>query len=94
VKPDKTQKEKNMSVAASGNHSAVTVPRQDRDSIRKFYCDALGGKIVKEDSERDILCLEENLYIAFLYGMSLMRASSYGLQDRSGWKSSPTTWKK
>ena len=57
-----------MSVAASGNHSAVTVPRQDRDSIRKFYCDALGGKIVKEDSERDILCLEENFYIAFLYG--------------------------
>jgi ketol-acid reductoisomerase len=32
VKPDKTQKEKNMSVAAFGNHSAVTVPRQDRDS--------------------------------------------------------------
>src|SRR6266404_2867901 len=25
-----------MSVAAFGNHSAVTVPRQDRDSIRKF----------------------------------------------------------
>jgi hypothetical protein len=23
---------------------------------------------VKEDSERDILCLEENFYIAFLYG--------------------------
>jgi hypothetical protein len=68
VKPDKTQKEKNMSVAAFGNHSAVTVPRQDRDSIRKRYCDVRGGKIVKEDNERDILCLEEDFYIAFLYG--------------------------
>jgi hypothetical protein len=68
VKPDKTQKEKNMSVAAFGNHSAVTVPRQDRDSIRKRYCDVRGGKIVKEDNERVILCLEEDFYIAFLYG--------------------------
>ena len=68
VKPDKTQKEKNISVAAFGNHSAVTVPRQDRDSIRKFYGDVLGGEIVKEDNERDILRLQENFYIAFLYG--------------------------
>jgi len=57
-----------MSVAAFGNHSAVTVSRQDRDSIRKFYGDVLGGEIVKEDNERDILRLQENFYIAFLYG--------------------------
>jgi hypothetical protein len=57
-----------MSVAAFGNLSAVTVPRQDRGSIRKFYCDVLNCKIVKEDNERDILRLEENFYIAFLYG--------------------------
>ena len=57
-----------MSVAAFGNHSAVTVPRQDRDSICKFYGDVLGGEIVKEDNERDILRLQENFYIAFLYG--------------------------
>ena len=30
-----------------GNHSSVLVPRQDRDSIRKFYCDVLGGKVMK-----------------------------------------------
>ena len=54
-----------MSVAAFGNHSAVTVSRQDRDSIRKFYGDVLGGEIVKEDNERDILRLQENFYIAF-----------------------------
>ena len=51
-----------------GNQSAVTVPRQDRDSIRSFFCDVLGGKIVKEDTEKDILRLEEEFYIAFRYG--------------------------
>ena len=51
-----------------GNHSSVIVPRKDRDSIRKFYCDVLGGKITKEDNERDFLRLGENFYIAFLYG--------------------------
>jgi hypothetical protein len=35
-----------MSVAAFGNHSAVTVPRQDRDSIRKFYCDAIARLVL------------------------------------------------
>jgi hypothetical protein len=51
-----------------GNHSSVIVPRQDRDNIRKFYCDVLGGKITKADPERDFLRLGENFYIVFLYG--------------------------
>ena len=51
-----------------GNHSSVLVPRQDRDSIRKFYCDVLGGKITKADPERDFVRLGENFFIAFLYG--------------------------
>jgi len=51
-----------------GNHSSVLVPRQDRDSIRKFYCDVLGGKIMKADPERDFVRLGENFYIGFLYG--------------------------
>ena len=51
-----------------GNHSSVLVPRQDRDSIRKFYCDVLGGKIMKADPERDFICLGEDFYIVFLYG--------------------------
>ncbi len=46
-----------------GNASAITVPRKDRDTIFNFYCDVLGGKIVKEDSEKDILRLEEDFYI-------------------------------
>lgn len=51
-----------------GNHSSVLVPQQDRDSIRKFYCDVLGGKITKADPERDFLRLGEDFYIGFLYG--------------------------
>jgi catechol 2,3-dioxygenase-like lactoylglutathione lyase family enzyme len=50
-----------------GNHSSVIVPRQDRDSIRKFYCDVLGGKITKAEDARDFVCLGDDFYI-FLYG--------------------------
>jgi hypothetical protein len=57
-----------MAKVIFGNHSSVLVPRQDRDSIRKFYCDVLGGKIMKAEPERDFVRLEENFYIAFLYG--------------------------
>jgi catechol 2,3-dioxygenase-like lactoylglutathione lyase family enzyme len=57
-----------MAKVTFGNHSSVIVPLQDRDSIRKFYCDVLGGKITKEENERDFLRLEDNFYIVFLYG--------------------------
>ena len=57
-----------MAKVIFGNHSSVLVPRQDRDSIRKFYCDVLGGKIMKADPERDFIRLAEAFYIAFLYG--------------------------
>jgi catechol 2,3-dioxygenase-like lactoylglutathione lyase family enzyme len=73
-----------MPEAPFGNHSAVTVPRQDRDSIRKFYCDVLGGKIVKKDNERDILRLEENFYIAFHYG-DVADDSEFLRSSRSIW---------
>jgi catechol 2,3-dioxygenase-like lactoylglutathione lyase family enzyme len=57
-----------MAKVIFGNHAAVLVPRQDREGIRKFYCDVLGGKITKADPERDFLRLGENFFIAFLYG--------------------------
>ena len=50
-----------------GNHSSVIVPRKDRDSIHKFYCDVLGGKITKAEDDRDFLRLGKNFYIGFLY---------------------------
>ena len=57
-----------MAKVIFGNHSSVLVPRQDRDNIRKFYCDVLGGKIAKADPERDFIRLGEDFYIVFLYG--------------------------
>jgi len=51
-----------------GNHASVLVPRQDRDRIRQFYCDVLGGKIMKADPERDFVRLGDDFYIGFLYG--------------------------
>jgi len=57
-----------MAKVIFGNHSSVLVPRQDRDSIRKFYCDVLGGKIMKADPDRDFIRLEKDFYIVFLYG--------------------------
>ena len=56
-----------MAKVIFGNHSSVLVPRQDRDSICKFYCDVLGGKIMKADPERDFIRLGEDFYIV-LYG--------------------------
>jgi len=57
-----------MTKVIFGNHSSVLVPRQDRDTIRKFYCDVLGGKVMKAEPERDFVRLGEDFYIAFLYG--------------------------
>jgi hypothetical protein len=41
------------------------LPRQDRDSIQQFYCDVLGGKVMKADPDRDFIRLGEDFYIAF-----------------------------
>jgi hypothetical protein len=57
-----------MAKVIFGNHSSVLVPAKERDNIRKFYCDVLGGRITKADDERDFLCLGDNFYIGFLYG--------------------------
>jgi hypothetical protein len=78
-----------MAKGILGNHSSVLVPRQDRDRIRKFYCDVLGGKVMKADPERDFVRLGENFYVGFLYGdvpdesESLRTARSIWLEIKS-----------
>jgi hypothetical protein len=57
-----------MAKVIFGNHSSVIAPRQDRNRIRNFYCDVLGGKIMKAEDGRDFVRLGENFYIGFLYG--------------------------
>lgn len=73
-----------MAKVVIGNHSSVIVPRQDRDNIRKFYCDVLGGKITKAQDERDFVRLPENFFIAFLYG-DVPDASEFSRTARSIW---------
>ncbi|GEM_PF-268167 len=57
-----------MAKIVFGNHASVFVPRQDRDKIRKFYCDVLGGKMTSEEDQKDLICIGDNFHIAFLYG--------------------------
>ena len=73
-----------MAKVIFGNHSSVLVPKQDRDSIRKFYCDVLGGKIMKADPERDFVRLAENFFIGFLYG-DVTDKSEFLRSARSVW---------
>ena len=73
-----------MTKITFGNHSSVLVPRQDRDGIRAFYCDVLGGNVTKEDPERDFIRLGEDFYIAFLYG-NVADESEFLRSARSIW---------
>lgn len=73
-----------MTKAIFGNHSSVLVPRQERDQIRRFYCDVLGGRLTKADPDRDFVRLGEDFYIAFLYG-DVADASEFLRSARSVW---------
>ena len=61
----------------------MIVPRQDRDSIRKFYCDVLGGKITQAQPDRDFIRLGDDFYIV-LYG-DVPDASEFLRTARSVW---------
>jgi hypothetical protein len=67
-----------------GNHSSVLVPRQSRDSIRRFYCEVLGGTLTRADPERDFIRLGEDFFVAFLYG-DVPDASEFLRSARSVW---------
>jgi hypothetical protein len=86
AKNESAAKKKGMIMAKVifGNHSSVIVPRQDRENIRTFYCDVLGGEITKADPERDFVRLGGNFYIAFLYG-DVPDASEFLRTARSVW---------
>ncbi|HUX22126.1 MAG TPA: VOC family protein [Spirochaetia bacterium] len=56
-----------MAKVIIGNHSAIRASKQDRERIRRFDCDVLGGKILRELEDKDDLQLGDDLHIAFLY---------------------------
>jgi hypothetical protein len=73
-----------MTKVIFGNHASAIVPRKEREDIYSFYCEVLGGKIVKVDADRDFLRLGEDFYIAFLYG-DVPEASEFLRSMRSIW---------
>jgi hypothetical protein len=64
-----------MAKVILGNHAAVFVPLQDRDRVRKFYRDVLGGKITSEEDQKDLFRIGDNFYLGFSMGITLTRAS-------------------
>lgn len=56
-----------MAQVILGNHSAARVPLADRDKIRQFYRDVLGGEITRAGDKKDDIRLGGSFYIAFLY---------------------------
>jgi catechol 2,3-dioxygenase-like lactoylglutathione lyase family enzyme len=56
-----------MVKVAFGNHSAVRVPRTERDAVRAFYRDVLGCEITRESDLKDDFRLGDGFYLAFLY---------------------------
>src|SRR5689334_9573791 len=56
-----------MAKVSIGTHSAARVSLADRDRVRRFYRDVLGGEIIREGNNKDDIRLGGSFYIAFLY---------------------------
>lgn len=56
-----------MSGVVFGNHSAVVVPRTEKDRVREFYRDVLGCTITRESDHKDDFRMGDNFYIGVLY---------------------------
>jgi len=56
-----------MAKVSIGTHSAARVSLADRDRVRRFYRDVLGGEIIREGDNKDDIRLGGSFYIAFLY---------------------------
>ncbi len=68
-----------MAKAMFSNHSAVRVRRTERERIRKFYRDVLGGTLTREFADKDDFRIGDGFYIAFLYGSGDGRTADTGV---------------
>lgn len=50
-----------------GNHSAIVLPRAQRDRSREIYRDVLACEIIKQTDLKDDFRLGGNFYIGVLY---------------------------
>lgn len=74
-----------MTKAFFSNHSAVRVRRAERKRIREFFCDVLGGKLMREFDDKDDFRIGDNFYIAFIYakgdGRGADKGANFGADD-------------
>ncbi|GAA2759400.1 VOC family protein [Actinopolymorpha rutila] len=74
-----------MTRTVFGNHSALRVPRAERDRIRRFYLDVLGCEVTREFDDKDDLRMGDGFFISFLYergdGREVDEGVSYAAED-------------
>ena len=56
-----------MTKVSFGNHSAIRVPHNLQEKIRKFYRDVLGCEITKQTEDIDYFRMGDGFFVAFLY---------------------------
>ena len=74
-----------MAKVIFGNHSAVRVPRAEKNRIREFYRDILGCEIMREGDQKDDFRMGGNFYIAFLYENEGAALDEVAFRRRSTW---------
>jgi catechol 2,3-dioxygenase-like lactoylglutathione lyase family enzyme len=82
-----------MTKVIFGNHAAVVVPRHEQDRVRRFYCDVLGFKAIRETDHKDDFQLGDDDYfhLSILYGDLADDSEFCEVEDRSIWSSRPMT---
>jgi catechol 2,3-dioxygenase-like lactoylglutathione lyase family enzyme len=74
-----------MTKVIFGNHSALRVHRTERDRIRRFYRDVLGGELTRKFADKDDFRMGDGFYIAFLYasgdGQEADKGATYAAED-------------
>jgi catechol 2,3-dioxygenase-like lactoylglutathione lyase family enzyme len=68
-----------MAKVVFGNHTALRVPRTERDRIRSFYRDVLGCELMRELDDKDDFRMGDGFYFAFLYETGDGRAPDKGV---------------
>jgi catechol 2,3-dioxygenase-like lactoylglutathione lyase family enzyme len=68
-----------MTNVVFGNHTALRVPRTERDRIRSFYRDVLGCELMRELDDKDDFRMGDGFYFAFLYKSGDGRAPEKGV---------------
>ena len=66
-----------MDKAVFGNHSALRVPHNQQERIRKFYRDVLGCEITKKTENVDYFRMGDIFFIAFLYEEGVLAESDW-----------------